>query len=273
MDPRYSNYPRANMSGPTAAGYAPGQRPPGAHFEFISDAFNIIRADVGTWILATIISLVVTIVAALPIYGLSFGVLFVGGSGGPTGPAQMAAFLAGGILLYVVLLTVSGMTYVGMGAMAMQASRGERPQIGELFAPLRRFFPVAITTLIVSLLIILGLSLFVLPGLIAIGLFAMAPFAACEQELSPGDALRWSLSVSREHVWSIMGLLVVAFIIAQIGGCACYVGYLFTGPVPGIVLGLTYMTFRAPAPAPFMPYPPSGPVPPPTEMPPPVTGL
>ncbi|RYG67433.1 hypothetical protein EON77_16500 [bacterium] len=161
--------------------------------------------------------------------------------------------------------------------MGMQVARGQRPQIGDLFTPFRRIVPVFATCLIVALMMLVGLAFFVLPGLIVIGLFSLAPLAAYEQEMGPGEALKWSFEVSKPHMWSIMALGFVTYLIASLGGCACYVGYLFTGSVPGIVLGLTYMTFRSSAPAanPFAAYPPSGPIAPPPVggTPPPPAGL
>ena len=255
MDPRFSNYPRAGV-----AAHGPGQRPPGAHFDFIAEGFNIIRADLGTWVAAVLLQTLAITAVLIPLYAVLIGATIAGGSN--PGAALQIVSTGGVIVLYAVTLTISLMTYLGMGLMAMQAGRGERPQVGEMFAPFRRFIPVFLTCLVVSFIVLLGAAFFLLPGIIAFGLFALAPFAAYEQDLGPGDALRWSLENSRPHMWSIFGLAFVAYVIAQIGVYLCCVGYLFTGALPGIVLGLTYMTFRNPAPGPFMPYPPSGPVPP-----------
>lgn len=267
MNPGYSNYPRAGAA-------QIGQRPPGAHFDFISESFTIIRSDLGTWVAVSLLTLLVTYAVSIP---LSFvGNLLTYGSflgGAAPGASTVPNLLGVGFSIVTTALTyaLSFLLLVGQGMMGLAAARGARPQVMDLFAPFRLFVPVFVTSLAVSILIFLGLVLLILPGIIAVGLLVMAPFAAYDQRLSPGDAIRWSVEQSKPHMWGIFGLGFVASIVSGLGVLLCCVGYLFTAPVFGIVLGLTYGTFAAPSLAPFMPYPPTGPVSapayPPTETP------
>ncbi len=262
MDPRYSNYPRANI-GPS--GSSVGQRPPGAHFDFISESFTIIRNDLGTWVATSLVMLLIGCAVGLPLGLLQNVALYGSPLGSPNASwSQMFAPAAIGLGLLVnsFVYALSFMLTIGIGLMGLKASRGERPQVPELFAPFRLFVPVFLTCLVVTVMIYLGVILLIIPGIIVVGLFSLAPFAAYDQRLSTGDALRWSLENCRPHLWGIFGLFFVAAVISGLGICACYVGYLFTAPILGIVMGLTYGTFVAPAPASFMPYPPAGPIPP-----------
>lgn len=262
MDPRYSNYPRAGV-GP--GGSAVGQRPPGAHFDFISESFNIIRNDLGTWIAVSLLTILVTYAISLP---LALGGSFLAygsplGAGATSPPSLNVLGIVTQIITNALTYALTLLFLVGQGMMGLQAARGQRPQIGEIFAPFRLFLPVFLTCVAVAVLVFLGFVLCIVPGILAMGLLILAPFAAYEQRLAPGDAIRWSLENSHPHMWGIFGLAFVASLVSGLGICLCGVGYLVTAPVFGIVLGLTYGTFRAPVSAPFVAYPPSGPIPPP----------
>lgn len=274
MDPRYSNYPRANVQ-------SFGSRPPGAYFESISEAFNIIRADFGTWIVVSLLTIIVSYAVSLPLAFLGAAVL--GGQRGAFGAGSAGFTVLGlGYQIFTNALTyaVTMLFLVGQGMMGLRASRGERPEIGDLFAPFRMFVPVFLTGLVVSFAVMVGLVFLIIPGIILAGLLVLAPFAAFDQNLQPGDALRWSVEKSKPYLWNIAWIGFCASFVSGLGVIACCVGYLVTAPIFGIFLGLTYGTFQNPAaaPAPFMPYPPSGPVVPSSESPappsePPTPGL
>ena len=238
MDPRYSNYPRMNPG-------SFGVRPPGAHFDFVGEAFNIVRSDFATWGVVSLLCLVATYAVSIPLSLLSnvvtYGSIIGGGSG----------FNPLGLLLTLVSSAVSySVTYflsVGIGMMGLRASRGETVTIGDLFRPFSRFVPVFAVSLVASFAVYLGLVLLIVPGIVATGLLALSGFAAYDQNLSAGDAIRWSVERSKPHLWAIFGLVFVASLVSGLGVILCCVGLLFTFPILGIVMGLTYGTF-VPAP-------------------------
>lgn len=251
MNPGYSNYPRMNPG-------VYGARPPGAHFDFIGEAFNIVRADFATWGVVSLLSIVISYAISFSL-GMVSNLLAFGsviGTGRNSGFGALLVSLPFTIFFGAISYSVSYLLYIGLGMMGLRASRGETVQVGDLFRPFSRIVPVFVVSLIVSFAIYLGILLLIIPGMIATGLLGLAGFAAYDQGLSPGEAIKWSVERSKPHLWALFGLFFVAGLVSGLGVFLCCVGLLFTFPILGIVMGLTYGTFvPAPAMADGMGYP------------------
>ena len=88
-------------------------------------------------------------------------------------------------------------------------SRGLQPRIADLLAAALRLWPsLAVLTALTSLLILLGISLLVLPGLWVMVKLAFAEYLLVLRGYTPLAALRGSLNLSTGHFWPLLACLL-----------------------------------------------------------------
>jgi len=95
---------------------------------------------------------------------------------------------------------------------AFQAMRGERVNLAEsMRAGLRRFLPVIGVTIVVTLLGVLGLIAFVVPGLICFTKWFVAIPACVVEQRGMFASLERSGELTRGHRWKVFSLILLWF--------------------------------------------------------------
>lgn len=88
-------------------------------------------------------------------------------------------------------------------------SRGLQPRLADLLAAALRLWPsFAVLTALSSLLMLLGFSLLVLPGLWVMVKLAFAEYLLVLRGHTPLAALRGSMQLSNGHFWSLLACLL-----------------------------------------------------------------
>ncbi len=139
---------------------------------------------------------------------------------------------------------------VGMGKMAILQYRKQEVTIGVLFSPLERFGAIYLVNFFTGIVAGLGLCFFVLPGLYLSGRLFFAPFFIGIDNCGFGEAISKSWKVSADYVFGILLIAAMSWFASVLGAVLFGVGLLMTMPVFGIVMGLTYATFREDGPRP-----------------------
>jgi len=240
--PGFSNYPRGG------GGYS---RPPGVYFDTISTAFRMIQAQIATWILTSLVSIIIVggLYALISGFEWVTGISRMGMGTMPDGKPTVTDFGAYGFGLLLQLLlglpaTIVGLCMVaGIAKMAIRQSAGEAIQMPDLFNGFQNIGSVAVAGLLVSLMTTLGIYCCCIPGIYLQGISAFSVLIASTQNMGPIDAIGESFSKLKPFAWAMAGLMIVAGFLTGIGVIACGVGLLFTFPIYGIVLGLTYASF------------------------------
>lgn len=84
-------------------------------------------------------------------------------------------------------------------------TRGEQPQVRDLWAMALRLWPtLALLAALSTLLIMLGVSMFVLPGLWVMIKLVFAEYLLVLRGLTPIAAMRESFQLSKGHFWTIL---------------------------------------------------------------------
>lgn len=171
--------------------------------------------------------------------------------------AKHVAFGTEFVLLLVELAVVNPF----VSALQMQAltdlGEGARPVVGDVVRRGLAVLPVvAAADIIAGLAELVGLAIFVVPGLIAAIRFAVvAPAAACERITWP-EALRRSLALTRGNAWRVLGVLVIQavllYLVAAIIGAnsiaVAIVGaalWVVAQPFCTLLINLLYFDLRA----------------------------
>jgi hypothetical protein len=142
----------------------------------------------------------VTAVAAIP----------VAATGTVADPLQVLHLEGFGPFLGLVLSPLS-QAVVLYGA--FQDMRGRRVDLGEsMWVGLRRFFPVVGVAICVTLLGLLGLLAFVVPGLICFTMWFVATPACVVEGRGASASITRSADLTRGHRWKIFGLMVLLYV-------------------------------------------------------------
>jgi MFS family permease len=156
---------------------------------------------------------VVTIVAYLPLLLVPGATTDV--SPEPTGISVGLIFLGAFLTMVLGMLSQAVVLYG-----AFQDMRGRRVNLPEsLKVGLRRFFPIVGLAIIMSLGMMVGFILLIIPGLILFAMWFVATPACVVEQLGPFRSLGRSAQLTKGHRWKVLGLFIVLLLIsALIGG-------------------------------------------------------
>lgn len=113
------------------------------------------------------------------------------------------------VMFVFTILTV--MTY----AMNLQVIEGKKPVLDDLWPVVRKFFwRIVGLSIVTALVIIAGFIALIVPGLIFIRRYILAPYVLIDKDLGIGDAMRESARLSKPYAGSIWGLLGVMMLLS-----------------------------------------------------------
>lgn len=241
--PVYANYPR----------YAPFGRngvPPGPktiRFAVIGEAWELIRYDFNLYSVAVLLYAVIGGGVSMILSILSTPLSFAFNNSPEGSPRWFAELIMVSTIPGLLANMVSFILGAGMFMICLKRLRGESPTVANLFDGFQAIVPLAVASLAVTLLKMLGLLFLIVPGLYALGIYAFVAMLIVDQKLSASDAMRVSADTLRPHWATMAAFSFVIYICSCIGIVACYIGLLFTGPIYFMGLAIHYHAFFPPA--------------------------
>lgn len=237
----HSNYPRQ-----MPYGYGPvPPRPPEVSLGAIRDSWELMTQDLGTWVLASLILIVILFVVSVPLIGginyVAFGSVF-----GSPNPELSARFLLLQIVQSAIVLGLITPFMGGIYWMCLKRIRAQEYGLRDLFYGLRHFPALAVAGFFTGLLTYLGFLLCIVPGLYMMGVLVFAPLVAMDQKCGGLEAVRLSYQALRPHGLMMFGLIFVLNLIVGFSGMLCGVPVLFTVPVYCFTIALHYHAFFPP---------------------------
>jgi uncharacterized membrane protein len=205
-------------SSPVAGGYVPQRR---VSLGVIAPAWALFLADAVTWVVATLIVVAVNVV-------LGFAV----------GPLLSTVIpFAGGILAAIP----GQILFVGLLRMAFKKLRGERIEVGDLFAISDILVPAAVAAVLTGLGTALGTLFCIVPGVVVAGLWLFTfPLIADRRSLDGIEAMRTSWNTLQGELMMAAVFVLVLVLMTAVGLLLCGVGVLVAGPVAILSLALLY---------------------------------
>ncbi|HEV7524762.1 MAG TPA: hypothetical protein VGP92_07345 [Acidimicrobiia bacterium] len=152
---------------------------------------------------------------------------------GQTAIKSLAALL----LFQILGIVVSAIAGLGLYRMALMITAGETPSVSKAFQ-YDRMGPWIIFSVVFGLLTGLGIVLCVIPGLLFLAYFGLAPFFFLDRGMSLGE----SFSASREAV-SSKGLafpVLLSIVVGVLGLIACIIGVFVTEAIAYIAVAYLY---------------------------------
>ena len=248
-----------------AAGFPPPPRR--VRFEAISEGWKLYTSDIGQWILAVLLYL---ILVAAPAMLIAMAVAI-----NPQNVAAMAASQTTAQKLLSVALTapltfVAQMLSTGLYYRGVLQARGERTPVTQMFnlngmggqvalyaialiviglpVQLLNAFATSFAKSSGSGFMLLGIEviLYVVAAVVQL-LLLFAPLVMVDQKRSAGEAMSESFRTLGSQFFPILGVMIAAGVLAGLGFIGCGVGVLFTVGSLFPIVGIIYNDFYRPA--------------------------
>jgi hypothetical protein len=150
-----------------------------------------------------------------------------------------ASFVMGLIMGAVPLL--NGVCMGGIYWLCLKLIRGERTEFGDAFAGFSMgFLQLFLGGLVSSILIMLGMTLCLVPGIYLAVAWLLAFQLMIDQKLDFWPAMELSRKVITHHWWRFFGLVLLCAVVNLVGLLVCCVGVYIAQPVVFAALAYAY---------------------------------
>ncbi len=163
------------------------------------------------------------------------------------GPSFSTNFgITGQLVGFVASLVSTAVSFVisaGIIRGALDITEGRKFSLSEAFGKLD-YAKVIITSIIVSVLVTIGLLLFVLPGIVVAFLTIFALYFVVDDGTEPVASIKGSYRLVKDNIGDVLVLFIASIGIAILGAIACLVGLLVAIPVIQIAWAYAYKRLR-----------------------------
>ena len=127
-----------------------------------------------------------------------------------------------GILSTAFMFLVIKPMQFGAVFVNLKATRGQKPEIKEMFLPFKDFWNVVLAGFLTTLLVTIGTFFLIIPGIILACKLIFVPYLVTDKKMKATDAIKESWDMTDGHAWTVfgMGLLGIPIILA---GYVCFI--------------------------------------------------
>lgn len=174
---------------------------------WISRGWDIVTADMGSFLLLGLIYIVIVTVASSTVIGEWLVI----------GPLQVGIF-------YIIF----------------EKMRGKPINIGDIAKGFNFFIAAVLSNILISIFSAIGFLLCIIPGLIIMALYIFAPPLIVEKNLDFWAAMEESRKVAKEHLFELTLFLFILALINLVGVLVCGIGIIFTLPLSFAAIAVGY---------------------------------
>jgi uncharacterized membrane protein len=131
---------------------------------------------------------------------------------------------------------------ISMGFIAFTIKASDHPEmahVSNLWAP-HSYFKYLGTSILVTIIFIIGLVLFVIPGIIAAVLLIFAPYLVMDRNEGPITAIKQSFHAVTGHFWGVLLLIIASIVVNIVGVLLIGIGLLVSIPVTLLAMAHAY---------------------------------
>lgn len=149
---------------------------------------------------------------------------------GSADPREGAAFGILGILGIIYGILIVNPTEYGISFAYLKAARNDKLEIRDMFEAFRNYRNVVLATLLVSVIILVGSFLLIIPGIIFTCKLTFTPYLIVDRRMGVIEAVKESWRMTNGHAWTVflIGLLAIPI---SIVGLLCFV----VGIIPALM--------------------------------------
>lgn len=148
------------------------------------------------------------------------------------------------IVLQVTSLFIGSAVGLGIFNITLGLNKGEDKSFDSLYVSIPLIINYIFGDIIRILIIIVGLILFIVPGIIAAIALQFFPYFILEEELGPIEALKKSYELTKGAKPAVFVFNLVAALVAIIGLLACVVGLFVALPVTYLATAAVYLQLK-----------------------------
>jgi hypothetical protein len=143
---------------------------------------------------------------------------------------------------FIYNILVLGPVNFGGSYALLRAARGESPEVGDLFLPFRAdYVDSVLGSLLISFFVMVGIMLFVVPGIVAMVRLSWVPYLVVEGRRPAIAAVRESWTRTGRYAWTIFAIEALALPVLLVG-----IFFFIVGVIPALILAhLAAATFYA----------------------------
>lgn len=146
-----------------------------------------------------------------------------------------ATFLIGNILVWVLNVIID----MGIIRIALKFVDLEKPSFSDLFQG-SFLINYVLASIISGVIIVIGLILFIIPGIIFAFRLQFAKYLVIDKEMGPVDAIQKSWNITRGITWNLFLFSLLIILINILGFIALLVGLFITIPLTMIANAFVY---------------------------------
>lgn len=151
----------------------------------------------------------------------------------------------GQIFLIKVISTLVSATFsLGLSKIYLRFRDGEKPIFENLFDGLARAHVWVASAFIVTIAVVMGLILLLVPGIIMMLRLSLIGFVLVDERTGPIDAIQRSWDMTRGHTMDLLVLFIALLGLNILGLCCLLVGLLVTVPVSGLAMAYIYRELK-----------------------------
>lgn len=162
------------------------------------------------WFLELLVIFIIVMVIAIP------------SSMGSSSSEVIDTFSIWDVLGYFYGILVSGPIGYGAAFAYLKATRGERPEVGDILEFRHNYLNIVIAGMVSGIIICVGFILLIVPGIIFACKLAFVPYLVIEKRMEAAEAIRESWNMTEGHAMTIF-LIGLAGIPVCIAGLLCLV--------------------------------------------------
>ena len=149
---------------------------------------------------------------------------------GSADPREGAAFGILGILGIIYGILIVNPTEYGISFAYLKAARNDKLEIRDMFEAFRNYRNVVLANLLVSVIILVGSFLLIIPGIIFTCKLIFTPYLIVDRRMGVIEAVKESWRMTNGHAWTVflIGLLAIPI---SIVGLLCFV----VGIIPALM--------------------------------------
>ena len=169
---------------------------------------------------------------ALIIYGaISFAIMLIQeATVGTTGDVAASLFQ---IIINLIMFPLG----FGLGLMGIRRAAGRDTPVSTLWEPYNQAIPLIVMAVLMTILIVIGFFLLILPGIYLSVAYSFAPYLIIEKNMGVWEALETSRKAITEYWWRYFGLMLVLLLLFIIGSIPLLIGLIWVLPIIVIATG------------------------------------
>ena len=208
----------------------------------ISESWSLVKGTKGLIFAGLLIFYAVT-------FAGTFAVTLLLSSMGLMGAAESTSFLIFNQIISMLITSAAYPFMAGIYMVGIRRAANQPVTFDLIFSQFGKFLPLLILAMLMTLLMILGYLLLIIPGIYLSVAYGLAIPLMAERNLSPWQAMETSRKAIHQHWFKIFGLYIVLGVILLVSVIPVGIGLIWSLPLFILAFGVLYRTIFGVLPA------------------------